>query len=116
MQDFFLMAAGALGIIVAVVHGVIGHRRLVPPISNISTVQKRVMWAVFQLSTLYWLVGGLLLIAAPLAPDSIPRLATAYTVAFLYGSGAAGNCWATRGRHIGWILLLAATILAVLGA
>ena len=34
----------------------------------------------------------------------------------LYGFAAAANAWATGGRHFGWMVLAAATLLALAGA
>ncbi len=116
MNDYLLYGAGGLGIVVALVHGHIGRTRLLPPLTGIPAVHRRVLGAVFQLSTLYWFVGGLVLMAVPVLPDYLPRPFAVYGVAFLFFSGAVGNFWATRGRHIGWVLLGLSTVMAVLGA
>lgn len=116
MNDYLLYGSGGLGIVVALVHGHIGRTRLLPPLTGIPTVHRRVLEAVFQLSTLYWLVGGLVLMAVPVLPDYLPRPFAVYGVAFLFFSGAVGNFWATRGKHIGWVLLGLSTVMAVLGA
>lgn len=116
MNDVALFAAGLIGIVVSLVHGRIGATRLLPPIQGVSQAQKRVLEAVFQLSTLYWFAGGLILIMVPVLPEYLPRGFAAYCVAFLYASGAVGNFWATKGRHIGWALLTIAAVLAIFGA
>ena len=43
------------------------------------------------------------------------RLATGLFVGSLYLFGAAGNFWATRGRHPGWMLMAAALVLIAIG-
>lgn len=122
MNDYLLFGAGGLGVLVALVHGHIGRTRLLPPLTGVPgvpgvpDVHGRVLGAVFQLSTLYWIAGGLILMAVPLLPDHLPRPFAVYAVAFLFVSGAVGNFWATRGRHIGWVLLGFSSTMAVLGA
>lgn len=116
MNDYLLYGAGVLGIMVALVHGHIGRTRLLPPLTGIPDVHRRVLGAVFQLSTLYWFAGGLLLVAVPILPGYLPRPFAVYAVAFLFISGAVGNFWATRGKHVGWVLLGLSSTMAVLGA
>ena len=68
-----------------------------------------------HLTTLYWLAGGLALIAAALWFDQSARLATAGCVGFVYVCASLGNFWGTRGRHPGWMLMTAALALIVVG-
>lgn len=116
MQDFLLISAGLVGAVVSLVHARIGARRLIAPVEGVSATEKRVLSAVFQLSSIYWFVGGLILLAAVMLPDTVPRQFAAISVAFLYICGSLGNCWATKGTHFGWPLLALAAGLALLGA
>src|SRR5678815_4959915 len=82
-----LAGVGILGIVVAVIHGVLTER----------------------------------LMAAPLRAGTQPRLSAPIRriAALLVGSsylfGAAGNLWATRGRHPGWALYALALVLIAYG-
>ena len=108
-----LIAAGVIGGVTAVIHGVLIERLMVRPFDRILADDRRVSAVIGRLvspllhySTASWLLGGLVLIAAallPFSPDA--RLTTGLMVGghFLYG--ALGNAWATRGRHPGWMLM-----------
>jgi len=113
MNNLLLTLAGVSGMTIAIVHGYIGEQKVLTPIDGVSPVIKRVISAVFHLSTLYWFVGGLMLIIAPIYLSSSQQNILTLTVLFLYATGSIGNFWATRGRHFGW-LLLAITCLLIL--
>jgi hypothetical protein len=109
--DIALIGAGMLGAGVAVAHGVIMQRYMVTPIERwfgagapLNAASKRLTPILLHLTTIYWLAGGLALIAAALWFDRSARLATAGCVAFLYVCATLGNFWGTRGRHPGWML------------
>lgn len=116
MNDLLLIGAGGGGVIIAAIHGYLGHKFVLPSVGGGTMPLKRVNSAVFQLSTLYWLVGGLLLIAAPFVLDQGQRSVVVGIMAFTYATGAIGNFWATRGRHPGWALLAVVTCMLLLGA
>ncbi|BCW90408.1 hypothetical protein sos41_35770 [Alphaproteobacteria bacterium SO-S41] len=122
LHTIALMAAGAIGSVTAVVHGVLTERLMVPPIDSALLKDKRSGRVIRQLvpmllhySTVSWFLSGVLLIVAALwfPPDA--KLATALIVGghFLYG--AIGNAWATRGRHPGWMLMAVAVGLIAYG-
>jgi hypothetical protein len=109
--DIALIAAGVLGAGVAVAHGFIMQRYMVAPIEQwfgsgapVNAASKKLTPILLHLTTVYWLAGGLALIAAALWFDQAARTATAGCVAFLYLCAALGNFWGTRGRHPGWML------------
>ena len=121
-QNVALGVAGVIGVVVALVHGVLIQRFAVRPIvalavtdRRISSPIRRLVPPLLQFSTFNWFLGGLALIAvaAGLAPGA--RLA----IALLAGSsclyGALGNLWATRGRHPGGYLYVAACVLIIYG-
>jgi hypothetical protein len=116
MQDILLYIAGAGGMIVAVVHGLIGARKVVGPTKAPSASAKRILHAIMFLSAVYWFVAGAVLASAPHLFTGEVRKWTVYVCAAMLLSGALGNMWGTRGRHFGGYLLLVISILAFLGA
>lgn len=118
LQDAALALAGLIGSGVAVVHGILVERLMVRPFAEISAGDRRLSGPVRRLvplllhfSTVAWFLGGLALIAAAVWLEGTARLATALFVGSLFLFGAAGNLWATRGRHPGWMLMAAAVVL-----
>jgi len=116
MNDIFLTVAGALGMLIAVIHGYLGEIKVVAPITGSPTSAKRIMQAIMFLSAIYWFVGGAILMATPYLFEGTARTFAIAFIGFLYLSGAIGNFWATRGRHIGWVLLSLTTLLIWMGA
>lgn len=116
-----LIAAGAIGSVTAIGHGVLTHRFMVAPLdkaatdARISGQIRRLNAALLHYSTASWLGCGLALIAAALWFDPSAQLVTALFAGghFLYG--AIGNAWATRGRHPGWMLMTIAITLIAYG-
>jgi hypothetical protein len=122
-QDAALGMAGVIGSCVAVVHGFLVQRLMVRPFEEFFLADKRISSTVRRLvplllhfSTISWFLGGLTLFAAAIWFDHAARLATGLFVGSLYLLGALGNLWATRGRHPGWMLMIAAIMLIVFGA
>ncbi|HEV7660502.1 MAG TPA: hypothetical protein VGO55_11720 [Allosphingosinicella sp.] len=121
-QDVALIAAGIVGSGTALVHGVLVQRLMVRPIEpllagdgTISAPIRKLVPPLLQFSTFAWLVGGLGLIAAPFLLGREARIATGLLVGSLYLFGALANCWGTRGRHPGWMLMAAALVLIGFG-
>ena len=115
MSDFAVEMAGVLAILVAVTHGVLGETRVFARAEIEPPWAKRLIYAVWQCSTIAWLAGGVLLCAIPLmSSDAARRWIIAVLVA-VYASAAIGNAWASRGRHFGWMLLSAVIVLALCG-
>lgn len=116
-QDAALIMAGIIGGTTAVVHGILVHRLMVRPMEatlaadpRITVPIRRLVPPLLQFSTYAWLLGGLALIASSwFARDA--RLATGLIVGTLYLFGAVANCWGTRGRHPGWMLMAVAIVL-----
>lgn len=110
-HDIALIAAGVIGAVVAVIHGVLTERFMVKPIATafgddprISPTIRRLIPILLHLSTAAWFAGGLALIAAALWFDASARLATALCVGALYLYGVIGNLAGVRGFHPGWVL------------
>lgn len=121
-QLICLAAAGVIGSITAVIHGVLTQRHMVAPIEKLLAGNKAISGAIRRLvpvllhvSTAAWFAGGLALIAAALWFGPGARLATGALVGTLYLYAALGNLWATRGRHPGWMLMALALVLIVVG-
>jgi hypothetical protein len=119
-HDEALMLAGVLGAAVALVHGVLTEGLMVKPFRQGAMVQfaapiRRIVPVLLHFSTFNWFVGGLVLLAAALWFGWEAKLATGLLVGSSYLFGAAGNLWATRGRHPGWVLYTLALVLIVYG-
>ncbi len=116
-RDGTLLAAGLIGIAVAIFHGVLTQRLMVRPLAAMLAEQRgravirRLVPGMLQFSTYNWLIGGLALVAAALWMGPEARMATGLLVGSSYLYGAVGNCWATRGRHPGWALYAVAVVL-----
>jgi hypothetical protein len=115
LRDLAIQAAGILGILSGLVHGILGETqvfsraRIEPPWARLLV---RLVW---QCSSIAWVgIGGLLLVAPHLGSDSA-RLWIVIVTVVVYGFGAVANAWATKGRHFGWMLLTAAGVLALTG-
>lgn len=115
-QDCALIAAGIIGSVTAIIHGVLTQRFMVAPFDKLAAEHhvsgqiRRLNAALLHYSTASWLACGLTLIAAAIWLDGEAKLVTALFVAAHFLYGAIGNAWATRGRHPGWMLMAAATL------
>jgi hypothetical protein len=119
-QNAALGMAGVIGGGVAVFHGILVQRLMVKPFEEladgrISAPIRRIVPLLLHFSTVAWLLGGLALIAAAIWFDRDAKFATGLFVGSLYLLGALGNLWGTRGFHPGWMLMVLALILIVLG-
>ena len=115
MRDIVLQAAGLAAIVVALIHGWLGEAKIFarariepPPLRTLI----RLVW---QASTVAWIGGGVLLIAAPRLASDPARHWIIGTMAVVFAFGAVGNAVATRGRHYGWMAMSAVVALAVAG-
>ncbi len=121
-QDAALGLAGVIGSGVAVVHGILVQRLMVRPFEPLLLADKRMTASVRRIvpgllhfSTFNWFLGGLALVAAAIWFEQDARLATGLLVGSSYLYGALGNLWATRGRHVGWMLYAVALVLIAFG-
>ena len=115
MRDLFLFAAGITAIAVAVLHGVLGETKVFsratiepPRLRNLI----RICW---QIGTVGWICGGILLLATPSLPSIAARHWIVMTMCVMYGFGMVGNFWVFRGRHFGWAMLGAVVTMAAIG-
>lgn len=122
-RDLALAVAGTIGIIVAIAHGVTMQRLIVRPLtatldSNrvMSRAAVRLVAPLLHVSTFTWLVAGLALIVAGARLQGDCRLLVCSLVGSIYLYAAVMNAWATRGRHIGWVLMVMALAMIIAGA
>jgi hypothetical protein len=115
MRDLLLQCAGVAAIAAAVIHGVLGETRVFPRVTIEPMHLRRLFRLVWQASTVAWIGGGVLLIAAPVMASEPARHWIVVTLACVFAFGALGNAWATRGRHFGWMVLGAVVAMAVAG-
>ena len=118
-HDWAFVAAGIIGCIVAVIHGLLLQKLMIRPIlsgAKLAETSRRLVPLLLHFSTIFWFLGGVALIIVPSMGSASTVLATAIFVGTLYGFGALGNLWGTRGKHPGWMLLAVAVGLIVYGA
>jgi hypothetical protein len=116
MRDLAIQAAGGLAILAAVIHGVLGETKVFAR-ARIEPARTRLLIRlVWQCGTAAWIGFGVLLIAVPSMASEPARLWIVGAAVVVYGLAAVGNAWAMRGRHFGWMVLTAVSVLALVGA
>ena len=118
MQYIALTLAGLIGAATAIVHGILTDRLMVKPIerrladdAEVSLAIRRLVPPLLHYSTFSWLVGGIALIIAANVAGAETRLAIGLLMGSMFLYGAVANCWGTRGRHPGWVLMAMAVVL-----
>lgn len=114
MHSVALMAAGIVGGVTAVVHGVLTQKLMVRPFETMAAADgrmsltiRRIVTMLLQYSTFSWLLGGLALVWAAWQGPEV-KLAVGLLAGGQFLFGAVGNFLGTRGRHPGWMLMAAA--------
>ena len=115
MRDLLLQCAGVLTIVVALIHGYLGEAKVFARARIEPERLRTLIRLVWQASTVAWIGGGVLLIAAPWMDSAPARHWIVITMASVFGLSACANAWATRGRHFGWMALSAVVAMAVAG-
>jgi uncharacterized membrane protein len=115
MHDVLLQVSGVVAIAAAVIHGVLSETKVFPRVSIEPQRLRTLFRFVWQVPTVAWIAGGVLLIAAPSMASVSARHWIVVTVTFLFAFSALGNAIGTRGRHFGWIVLSAVAAMAVAG-
>lgn len=123
LSDLALIGAGIIGGVTALLHGVIMQRYMVRSVTNavrtdrqISAATRRLISPLLHVSTLTWLLVGMLLIWAGARATAEPRWIAAGFGLVIYGYAAVANFVAVRAVHPGWILMSIATLLTAAGA
>jgi hypothetical protein len=121
-HNLALVMAGLIGAAVAIMHGMLIQRLMVKPLSQrasaaptVSPVVRRLISPLLHFSTAVWFAGGIALVLAT-SLNAQARLCVGVLVGMTYLFGAAGNLWATRTWHPGWMLMTLALMLIAFGA
>jgi hypothetical protein len=115
MRDLALQAAGILAILTAMIHGAIGELKVFTRAQIEPRGTRRLLRLIFQASTIDWIGIGILLIATPALGSERARHWIVALAVLVYGYAAFGNALATRGRHVGWLLMVGVMALALAG-
>jgi hypothetical protein len=121
MGGFFLVLAVVLLVLTAAVHSVMGERRLLKPLLAQFTgilgapLARFILRAVWHFTSLSWLVLAAILLTLGFQPQHALRIALAITGAAFTAAGII-DLAGSRGKHIGWPLLTAIGLAALLGA
>lgn len=115
MHDILLQVSGIVAIAAAAIHGVLSETRVFPRVTIEPRRLRTLFRFVWQVPTVAWIAGGVLLIAAPSMASVSARHWIVATLAFVFAFSALGNAIGTHGRHFGWIVLSAVAAMAVAG-
>jgi hypothetical protein len=115
MRDLFLQCAGLAAIAVALIHGILGETKVFARATIEPPRLRNLIRLCFQIGTVGWICGGVLLIAAPSMASVSARHWIVITMSAMYGFAVIGNAWIFRGRHFGWIALGAVIAMAIVG-
>ena len=115
MRDLLLQCSGVVAIAVALIHGVLGETKVFARARIEPERLRTLIRLVWQASTVAWIGGGVLLIAAPWMESVRARRWIVVTLVCVFGFSAVAIAWATRGRHFGWMALSAVVAMAVAG-
>ncbi len=115
MQDLALQAAGAVTMLAAIAHGVLGETRVFAHAQIAPARLRLLIRLVWQSSALAWFGLGVLLAAAPSLAAPEARAWIIVVAVAVLAVAAASNAWATRARHFGWAVLALVCLLALLG-
>ena len=115
MRDLALQTAGVLAILVAIAHSIIVERKVFARVRIEPQRTLGLLRMLCQASTVDWIGIAVLLIAAPAFGSDAARLWIIAVAVIVYGYAAIGNAVATRGRHIGWLLMTCVVGFALMG-
>jgi hypothetical protein len=115
MRDVLLQCAGLAAIVVAIIHGVLGETRVFARATIEPPRLRNLIRLCWQIGTVGWVCGGLLLLVAPSMASVPARHWIVVTMVAMYGFGVVGNAWIFRGRHFGWMALSAVIAMAIAG-
>ena len=115
MHDLALQAAGVLAIVTAIAHGAIAELRVFATAQIEPRGTRRLLRLVWQASTVDWIGMAVLLMAAPHLGSQAARQWVIAVAVVVFGWAAIGNAVASRGRHVGWVLMSCVIALALAG-
>jgi hypothetical protein len=118
-RDGALIAAGAISVITAMIHGRLLDPLIVVPLlrgsEGMRASAKALVRPLMHVSTVDWMLGGLALISTGLWIEGPGRVMIGLLVGTQLLYAAAANAWGTRGRHPGGMLMAAAIALTLGG-
>src|ERR1700761_2762935 len=91
MRDILLQSSGVLAIVAALIHGVLTEVKIFPRVSIEPQRLRTLFRLVWQIPTVAWIAGGVLLIAAPSMASDTARHWIVVTLAVLFAFSALGN-------------------------
>jgi hypothetical protein len=115
MRDILLQISGVVAIAAALIHGVLTETKIFPSVTIEPARLRTLFRFVWQIPTVAWIAGGVLLIAAPSMASEVARHWIVVSLACVLAFSALGNAVGTRGKHFGWMVLGAAAAMAVAG-
>jgi hypothetical protein len=115
MRDILLQISGVVAIAAALIHGVLTERKIFPRMTIEPQSLRTLSRFVWQIPTVAWIAGGVLLIVTPSMESDSARHWIVVTLACLFAFSALGNAVGNRFRHFGWIVLGAVIAMAVAG-
>jgi hypothetical protein len=115
MRDILLQCAGVVAILAALIHGVLTEVKIFPRVTIEPQSLRTLFRFVWQIPTVAWIAGGILLIATPSVASDAARHWIVLTLACVFAFSAIGNAVGTRGKHFGWMVLGAVTAMTVAG-
>jgi hypothetical protein len=115
MRDIILQCAGVAGILVALIHGVLGETKVFARAKIEPENLRTLIRLVWQAGTVAWIGGGVLLLVAPSLGSENARHWIVATTVTVYAVGVAANAWWSRGHGFGWKALGVVVALAVAG-
>lgn len=115
MRDVLLQSAGALALLASAIHGYLGETAVFAKARIEPDRLRRLIHLVWHCGTVAWVGLAALLIATPTFGPGEARAWIVGVAVAVYGFAAAANALATRGRHFGWMMMIAVCGLAVGG-
>jgi hypothetical protein len=125
MHATLLYTAAALAVGVAIVHSVLGERRLIGPILDAaspgpavlrSSLSRRILRFAWHVTSLAWLAQAAVLAIVATFPSGAQGRPTVVVTGVSFLVIAAIAVAISRGRHVGWPLLAAVGVAALAGA
>lgn len=104
-MQFWMFTVGSACVAVAILHGYLGHAKLIGPTTFATPEAKGLVEAIWQFSALVWAASGIVIAASPWIFNAEQRTAYVATACLPLAYGACSNAVITRGRHFGWKLL-----------
>lgn len=115
-MQFWMFAVGSACVAVAILHGYLGHAKLIGPTKFATPEAKGLVGAIWQFSAVAWAASGIVIAASPWIFDAEQRMASIALACLPLAYGACANAVITRGRHFGWKLLVMIIAGAIGGA